>query len=394
MRVEQLLTLLPACVLEDLALQTSVNRYAKKLRGQVIFKLLLHCLLTQKTSSLRGMESAYETLFFRLLNQGTHKQKVAISSISERLSTIRAEYFERLYQHCVKVYKRQLGKHKEALIRFDSTIVSLSTKLLQIGYHLKGGDAQNYRQLKFTIGYSNGIAETVQFFTDQAHNSENLALRETVLQHAAANPSTSIRVFDMGVTARNTYDKLTDEGIVFVSLLHPAAKHDKIEQQHTHTAMPTQMAAAASMQILEDAWCQLYGQNTKAKYLVRRIEVRRLQDSAIMVFITNTADLSAMEVAEVYRSRWDIEVFFRFIKQLLHFNHLMNRSDNGIRVVLYVTMIAAVLLEAYKRSNAMSGYKIPMLKMSMELEEQIVKHLITMCGGNPDKLYNLSVNSP
>ena len=83
-----------------------------------------------------------------------------------------------------------------------------------------------------------------------------------------------------------------------------------------------------------------------------------------MVFITNSAELSAGEVTEVYRSRWEIEVFFKFLKQLLNFRHLLNRSENGIKVVLYITMIAAVLLEAYKRSNGMSGYKIAMMKMS------------------------------
>lgn len=170
MKVEQLLTLLPDTVLEELAVETKVNHYAKKLQGQVIFKLILHCLLTQKSCSLRGMENAYETLFFRLLSAGAHQNSIAISSISERLSTIRPEYFEKLYQTCVKGSKQQLGKGKEDLIRFDSTIVALSTRLLNIGYQLKGGDAENYRQLKFTVGYSNGIAETVQFFTDQSHN--------------------------------------------------------------------------------------------------------------------------------------------------------------------------------------------------------------------------------
>ena len=219
MKVEQLLTLLPDTVLEELAVETKVNHYAKKLQDQVIFKLILHCLLTQKSCSLRGMESAYETSFFRLLNAGAHQDSIAISSISERLNTIRPKYFEKRCQTCVKVYKQQLGKQKEDIIRFDSTIVALSTKLLQVGYRLKGGNAANYRQLKFTVGYSNGIAETVQFYTDQSHNSENLALKETILEHKKESKLATIRVFDKGIMARSPYDTLTDEGIVFVSTL-------------------------------------------------------------------------------------------------------------------------------------------------------------------------------
>lgn len=386
MNVEPLLRLLPDKLLEELAAETKVNHYAKKLQGQVIFKLILHCLLTQKSCSLRGMESAYETLFFRLLSAGLHKESIAISSISERLNTIRPAYFEKLYQHCVKVYKQRLGKSKEEVIRFDSTIVALSTKLLQIGYQLKGGDAENYRQLKFTIGHSNGIAETVQFYTDQSHNSENLALKDTMLAHTEETKAATVRVFDKGVTARSTYDKLTDEGVVFVSTLKDTAKHDKIEKQKGRKLPHT----TDTLQITGDEWCQLYGEGKKkAKYLVRRIAARRLQDGKEMVFITNTADLSAEEVTEVYKSRWAIEVFFKFIKQLLNFRHLLNRTENGIQVVLYVTLITGLLLEVYKRSQGMSGYKIPMLKMSIEIEEELVKQLITLCGGDPDRLYGV-----
>ena len=386
MKVQQLLSLIPSSLLEELAVETKVNHYAKKLQGEVILKLLLHCLLTQKGSSLRGMESVYETLFFRLISGTQHQGSIAISSISDRLSTIKADYFEKLYQQCVKLYKQRLGKNKEDLIRFDSTIVALSTKLLNIGYQLKGGDAENYRQLKFTVGFSNGIAETVNFYTDQSHNSENLALRETVLQQAAKDKGT-IKVFDKGVTARKTYDQLTDEGIVFVSLLQPTAKHDKIE---THTGSSKLPVETATLKIVSDQWCQLYSEGKKkAAYLVRRVEAVRLEDNEVLTFITNTADLSAEEVTELYRSRWAIEVFFRFIKQLLNFKHLLNRTENGIKVVLYVTMIAGVLLEAYKRSNKMSWYKIAMLKFVAEVEEEMVKELIRMYGGNPEKLYDV-----
>jgi hypothetical protein len=139
MKLEDLLSLIPEEVLSQLALGTEVDCYAKKLQGQVVFKLLLHCLLTHKDNSLRTMTSAYETLTFQLLNRGQPKERVSISSISERLSAINVAYFEHLYQHCVATYKQTIGKQSEPLIRFDSTIVALSAKLLKVGYQLKWG---------------------------------------------------------------------------------------------------------------------------------------------------------------------------------------------------------------------------------------------------------------
>jgi len=124
MKVEQLLCFVPDDLRNQLAVDTGVNHYAKKLQGEVILKLLLYCIISNSDNSLRTMESAYETLCFQALNQQYNKGTVRYSSISERLSGIKAEYFEHLYKICVETYKADLGKDTEKLIRFDSTIVS------------------------------------------------------------------------------------------------------------------------------------------------------------------------------------------------------------------------------------------------------------------------------
>lgn len=383
MKVQELLSLVPDRLLEELAVETKVDHYAKKLQGAVVFKLLLHCLLTHKDNSLRSVRSVYESLLFQVVSPGGQGGSVAVSSISERLSTIEVNYFEKLYQSCVRLFKRQLGKGAEEWVCIDSTIVALSTKLLFIGYHLKGGDAEAYRQLKFTMAYSNGVAEVVNFYTDQAHNSENLALRETMLEQAEQDKAT-IKVFDKGVTARATYDALTEKGIVFVSVINPHAKHDKVQVQTPPDSLPL---PTDTLLILSDEWCQFYGEGKKkARYLVRRIETIRQRDAEAITFITNTEDLSAEEVTELYKKRWQVEVFFRFIKGVLNFSHLLNRTENGIKVMLYTTLIAAVLLEAYKRANHMSGYKIAMQQFAQALEEELIKELIRLCGGDPNLL--------
>jgi hypothetical protein len=385
MELQKVLSLLPSKLLEALAIETEVDAYAKKLQGEVIFKLLLHCIITHKDNSLRTMESAYETLVFKLINGRHHHSSINYSSISTRLSVINATYFETLFKACVQLYKNELGNDKQQIIRFDSTIVSLSTKLLNIGYNLKGGDAQNYRQLKFTVGYSD-IPEIVHFYCDQTHNSENVALRETILKQSETDTK-SIKIFDRGITARSTYDMFTNKGIRFISRINNKSKHDK---KITDNLISTE---TATLKIISDEWCQFYAQVGKPKNLFRRIEAIRLEDNEPICFITNIGDLTAVEVTELYKRRWDIEVFFKFIKQLLNFKHLMSRNENGIKVILYVTMIAAILLTAYKKLNQLNGYKIPKLKFSNELETEIVKTIVILCGGNPEKLNEILVSN-
>src|ERR1700754_4220665 len=125
----QLLSLLPDDLLGELALETNVDRYAKKLSGEIVFKLLVHCILSFKDNSLRTMESAYESVVFKLLNTNAKSSTIRFSSISERLSVIEPAYFEKLYQKCVDTYSSILKPVKTEFIRFDSTIIALSGKL-------------------------------------------------------------------------------------------------------------------------------------------------------------------------------------------------------------------------------------------------------------------------
>lgn len=379
MELQKVLSLIPATLLEELAEETEVNVFSKKLQGEVMFKLLLHFIITHKDNSLRVMKSAYETLFFKLINKGQKHSSINYSSISTRLSVINVSYFEKIFTTCVSLYKNDLGEDRDRIVKFDSTIVALSTKLLDIGYNLKGGDAENYKQLKFTVGYSD-IPEIVHFYADQSHNSENVALRETILKQAETDGK-SIKVFDRGITARKAYDTFTEKGIQFVSRINATAKHDK------KTANNLEIIETKTLQIVSDEWCQFYKEGCiKAQFLYRRIEAIKVENNETIVFITNISNLTAAEITEIYKQRWEIEVFFKFIKQLLNFKHLISRNENGIKVILYVTMIAAVLLQAYKKLNNFTGYKIPKLKFEAELEIEIVKGIVELCGGNPEKV--------
>lgn len=258
------MSLIPSKLFKRLAAETEVDVFVKKLYGEVVFKLLVFSIISQRNNSLRTMESSYESLFFRLLSQKHHKGTVNYSSISTRLSTINPVYFENLYTTCVKLYKKELGKEREQIVRFDSTIVSLVTKLLDVGYHLKGGDADKVRQLKFTIGFSNDIPEIAQFYHTQTNTSENVALKEVILLQAE-HDNKSIKVFDKGITARKTYDEFGDKGIQFISRLNNNAKYDVVRNHDTKIVMPL---TTDTLTIVSDNWCQLYSTAGKAKHLV------------------------------------------------------------------------------------------------------------------------------
>lgn len=388
MKIDQLLSLLPEDLLRRLADETNVDHYSKKLQGEVIFKLILHCIISHKNNSLRTMESAYESMIFQLLNKKHQQNSIRYSSISERLSSIEVSYFEKLFHSCVASYKNIIGKESDNIIRFDSTIVSLSANLIKIGYQLNGGSA-HVKQLKFTVGYTD-IPEVVHFYHERAYTSENSALKKTIIDNINLHDQSIVRVFDRGITARKTYDELTTKSLSFVSRINGNAIEQVVSQD---TGISNESPIhTASLKIVSDRWCYLFASDKKSKHPVRCIEAYKLSNNEKLVFVSNIKDLTAAEITELYKRRWDIEVFFKFIKQLLNFGHLVNRSENGVQVILYVTMIAAILLTAYKKQNQLSGYKIPRQKLAEELEKEITKHIIVLCGGNPDKLDDILAN--
>ncbi|MCH4831171.1 transposase [Flavobacterium columnare] len=102
------------------------------------------------------------------------------------------------------------------------------------------------------------------------------------------------------------------------------------------------------------------------------------------LFLTNNKILTTKEVVDIYKQRWEIEVFFKFIKQNLNFSHLLSRDENGVKVIMYMTLITAILLIVYKNLNELKGYKIPKLKFAQELEVLIIKDIVKRCGGDPN----------
>lgn len=146
--------------------------------------------------------------------------------------------------------------------------------------------------------------------------------------------------------------------------------------------------------IESDQKVQLYSERGKAKNILRLIKATQKSNGDKIYFVTSITDLSAKEISKIYKNRWGIEVFFKFLKQELNFSHFINRSANGIAIVMYTTPIAAILLLVYKKTNKLKGYKIMKQKFVQELEWNILTEIVILAGGNPEKLASLKGKHP
>lgn len=376
MKAIDLINLIPEQRFEFLAAQTNVDYKVHKLEGKIIFQLVLYSLLTTKKASLRVMESVFNSFVFKKFS-GIGEQRTRFTSIRDRLNTIKADYFEQLFLSCYALCSSHITNKDKNILRYDSTMVALSAKLLDIG--MKVGSKTDKKQIKFSIGFDGLLPLSAKVFTTQKHLSEDLTLPELILQ--ASHNKDDIAVFDRGVSARKSFVDFDQACKNFVTRLRPNAKYEVISDNVLNSQ------EQSSVIIHADQWVHLYSNNGLVKHPFRLISASITATNEPISFLTNIKELCAEEIAQIYKKRWDIEVFFKFIKQELNFEHILVKGENALKVMLYMTLITAQLIITYKSLNKLKGYKIPKLQFAMELEEELIRQIVIFCGGDISKLY-------
>lgn len=366
-RAEEVISLIPDELLDKLATQTGVDYSVKKLVGKTIFKLFLFGLLNGKTISLRILEAIYNSQRFKdLFNVAP--DRIKHSGLGFRLSTIDYRYFENIFLYLVKSEKLEaiLFASKRVLTsKIDSTIVNLSSKLLKFGMD----DNPGKKTLKFTLEVTQGIPVNLIMFKDQTYLSEDNALPK-VIEGRRIKKSLNVAIFDRGIQRKQNFVDFHEARVYFISRLstqkYKVIKEMPIKKKKTPTL---EIVSDQIIKFASDEGMKVGAADTQFRLIVGKSEVT----GQGIKFITNVNFLSADEITELYRSRWEVETFFRFIKQELNFRHLLSRSENGIKVVMYLTMITAILLTIYKKVNKIIGWAVAKIRFIDELESGIMR---------------------
>lgn len=133
--------------------------------------------------------------------------------------------------------------------------------------------------------------------------------------------------------------------------------------------------------ICGDCVIKLTGHNTKRLYPdeIRLVRARDSETGEIIDFITNNFELSAQEVASIYRHRWDIEVFFKWIKQNIVIKTIWGYSENAVKAHLWIAICTYLILARIKK-ELKSQYtitEIATLVSVSALEKYDIKDLLT-----------------
>jgi hypothetical protein len=402
------LRMIPDDLLAKIASDTKVDYCAKVLKGERLFYLLVYAFLCADRLSQRKLETVFSSQQFKSLFNYSVDMKVSRSSISTRLSTINLDFFEQAYELIYGKFSA-LYTEKEVrnlnLIRVDSSMVAETCNKLKEGFTVgrKGEGKADRKQIKYTMAYDGFAAKLAEVFSKPTYLSEDKAmpaLLERLIKKDKAHRN--LYVLDRGLTALDNYKKVAQSEAVFIGRINTNRKMKVVRSLMTKDTDRD----LGNLELMDDVIVHLYNNKheednqefrvVKAKFKVPKDTTRKSPSGSNrkkvedeVFFITNVTNepgqlqLTPQEIAEAYRRRWDIEVFYRFLKQNLSFSHFLSTSENGIKVILYMTLITAMLIMIYKRQNGI-GFEEAKFCFKIQLEDWIIDLNVAIKTGETD----------
>jgi len=415
LNISEVIGLIDDNKLEELGKFYKVDKANHKITGAFILKSFVRSALLGRPISLRSIEemvSNLADLSSLLKSKSQHRAKVDHSSIGKRLEKLEVNYYQAIYEDLVLKFNNLFNKsQKEKLYRFDSTIINLSGRMIKDG--LKIGGKMGDSQIKISVGLKNTVPSSIRLCSTQSEANEDIALLAAIKD--AKLEDEDILLFDRGITKTATYEEFTNREMKFVTRVKTNRRYACVEQKpmnivndgkvndgkvndgkvndgkvndgkvndtQVNNADADNIEAETKIKIYSDEIIRLYHKDKLTDSHLRLIKATTKDNNDIW-FLTNLLECSAEEIALMYKSRWDIEVFFKFIKQHLQFKHFISHNKNGMSVYIYCILIAAILFAVFKKSNQLQGFKIPLLRFTLLLEKEIIKDLIILSGGNP-----------
>lgn len=162
----------------------------------------------------------------------------------------------------------------------------------------------------------------------------------------------ALYVFDKGYCDYAWWNAIAEAGATFVTRFKKNAGLCLIEERD----IPGEAVGV----VLKDEIVQFkhqHGGGRKNLYAhrLRRITIARPDKGTPLVLATNDLDSAALDIAQHYKDRWGIELFFKWIKQHLKIKKFFGRSENAVRIQVLTALISYLLVALYKQRHAMTA---------------------------------------
>ena len=333
--LNQLLNLIDRSKVNALARTGKHDRYYKHFDTYTHLITMLYCTFNKCTSS-REVVSGMKACSHKLKHLGVFKAP-GKSTLCDANKNRSSDIFEEIYEFlCLRYRKflpdsRLVNNHR--LFIADSSTITLFQEILgAAGRNRLDGKRKGGIKVHTLINAEQDIAVKINFTA--ANANDMTFLKEINLA------SGSFVVFDKGYVDYEQYQRLSDQGVFFVTRQRKGAKYTQVSS----SPIPEK---SKEFGILDDQIIVL-GTRThrkKIKVKARMVTFFDKQKERTFEFLTNNFELPAIQIADLYRKRWQIEVLFKRIKQNFPLRYFLGDNENAIKIQIWCAFIADLLIK-------------------------------------------------
>ncbi len=347
----QLLQLFPRVEFQHLVTITQAERYAKGFPCWNQFVSMLFCQLG-RAHSLREITGGLRSCEGKLKHLGiTAPPRSTLAYANEhRPYELYEQVFLQLFERCrVQVVGKRKFRFKNKLISMDSSTIDLCLEMF---------DWAKFRQTKGAIKL-HLLLDHDGYLPCFAIITEGNISDVKVARQFHFDPGTIV-VDDRGYNDYALFGRWTAEGVYFVTRMKENALYEVVGEN----------VVPKNRHVLKDEMVELRGPKAieKCPYPLRRIEVCDPETGEILVFLTNNLKLGATTIAAIYKERWQIEIFFKALKQNLKIKTFVGTSANAVKIQIWTALIAMLMLrflQLRSQFNWSLSNLVALLRMSL-----------------------------
>ena len=287
--------------------------------------------------SLRELETSFnsQSVYHYHLGSRPIKRSTLSDANAKRSARLYADFCTRLLSQTHGKLKREAS---DLLYLLDSTPICLTGR----GFEWTQGHSQPHIPgLKLHVLYAPKADIPCQIQLTDSKVSDLEFGRELEPESGA------MYVFDKGYCDYNWWYQLTQSGSYFVTRFKRNAALEQVQSRPIDSSSSTTIIA-------DDIVRFKYkhpggGRINRYDQPLRRIIVEREGHAHPLMIATNDLDRSAIQIADLYKQRWGIELWFKWLKQRLKIKQFLGRSDNAVRIQILIALITYLLIYQYRR---------------------------------------------
>lgn len=330
----QILQLIPRLEFESAVRKHDAERHARGFSSWGQFIAMLFCQLGH-AKSLReicgGLAASEGKL--RHLGLPTAPARSTLAYANEhRPWQLCQTVFEQLLAKCQTLAASQPGTRKKRKFRFKNPLLSLDASVIDLCATMF--DWAKFRLTKGAVKL-HLLLDHDGYLPSYAVITEGKKHEVRVARQMRFAPGT-ILVFDRGYTDYEWFANLIQQGVYFVTRLKENADYGVVEKLAVPQGRGVRRDEVIFFYKLAKAGIDAY---------FRRIEFYDEENDRVLVFLTSHMGLAAATIAAVYKERWQIELFFRALKQSLRVKTFVGTSANALKTQLWTALIAMLLVK-------------------------------------------------